>query len=293
MNNNYNGQTGLGLDGTVNQPVEGFGLPNEELVQAQPEISVSDQPNPLTGMPTEAELNQYSEQREMSSIVDAPVQYNHEREAAREDKINNLLGSLKTSDERQAYQIEQQALDANKEQLQNEAILRNETAIEADKEKIAMKYVKLPKQFAKVEERQLPPAVVEMIKKLAVVGISIGVGIGAAAAVVDRVVSAPKIVPEQTPSSIELQENIDNAENMDQVIDAINEHKEQQIESGITTHPEKVIEEKHESVENVDMSDSMQNFVDEVNRQKVISIESGVTMHPETVIDNGVGGKSL
>ena len=334
MDNNNGNTTGLGLDGVVNQPNPGFGLPEEQVMEpVQPVGTVQPvqptepvQPvvsnNVGMGMPTNEELGEYNNQRAMAPNIDGPVQYAHEIETSRMEKANNLLDSLKTSDEREAYQAEQNELNANMAQVQTETILRNETAVEADIEKMQMQYVKHPKQPVRVENRALDPVLVEKIKKTAknaavaaaALGVTVGIVMGA-----HQALSQPEFVPEQTPQSIELQENIDNAENMNDMIDAINENKEQNIESGITTHPESVVETpvlpelveqkreekeqkeekmqelREKAVENSNMSDSMQNFVDEVNRQKVIKIESGKTIHPETVINDSdaVGGRGL
>ena len=110
MNNNYDGNTaGLGLDGVVNQPNPGFGLPEEQVVESvQPVVSNDDIG---MGMPTNEELNEYNNQRAMAPQVDAPVQYAHEIENSKMDRTNNLLDSLKTRDEREAYETEQQMLD--------------------------------------------------------------------------------------------------------------------------------------------------------------------------------------
>lgn len=102
-------------------------------------------------------------------------------------------------------------------------------------------------------------------------------------------------------------------DSMQDVVDSVNEHKQQQIESGITTHPEHVInsssheeqvgqmkeeknqkEEKMEEIRNKSMSNSMEEFVEHEKREKVIKIESGITAHPEQVVDNieTQGGRS-
>lgn len=295
MDNSYDGNTtGLGLDGVVNQPNPGFGL----------------------GVPTNEELDQYNNQRAMAPDIDGPVQYAHEVETSKMDMAKNLLGSLKTKYERQAYETEQQMLDAQREQVQAETVLRNETAAQADREKIQMQYTVHPKQQAKIEERQLPPNLIETLKKagkaavvaVAVIGVSAGIVAGA-----HSVLTKPEFVPEQTPQSIELNNQINNSENIDEVIDAINNNKQQNIESVHTViedHNQKVDEAKEEreqkeeqmqelrekTIENSSMSDSMQNFVNEVNRQKVIRIESGVTVNPEQVVDSNseaVGGRGL
>lgn len=295
MDNSYDeNTTGLGLDGVVNQPNPGFGL----------------------GVPTNEELDQYNNQRAMAPDIDGPVQYAHEVETSKMDMAKKLLGGLKTSKERQAYEAEQQMLDAQRAQVQAETVLRNETAAQADREKIQMQYTVHPKQQAKIEERQLTPSLIEALKKAgkaavvaaAVIGVSAGIVAGA-----HSVLTKPEFVPEQTPQSIELNNQINNSENINEVIDAINNNKQQNFESVQTViedHNQKVDEAKEEreqkeeqmqelreeTIENSSMSDSMQNFVNEVNRQKVISIESGVTVNPEQVVDSNseaVGGRGL
>ena len=179
-----------------------------------------------------------------------------------------------------------------------------------------MQYIAHSKQTTKIEERQVDPALANILKKMgvmvAIVGVAIGVRFG-----VHSVITEPEFVPEQTPQSIELQEDINNAESFDEVVDAINENKAQQIESGVATHPKYVIEDhnqkveeakderkqkeeqmqalREETAENNNMSESMQNFVNEENKQKVIKIENKMTIHPEHVIpeNNAIGGKSL
>ena len=102
-------------------------------------------------------------------------------------------------------------------------------------------------------------------------------------------------------------------DSMQDVVDSVNSHKKDHIESGITTHPEHIVEEsnrdelieqakeekeqKQETLEKLKekaKSNSKQEFVEEENRKKVIKIESGITTHPEHVVESSdtQGGRS-
>ena len=102
-------------------------------------------------------------------------------------------------------------------------------------------------------------------------------------------------------------------DSMQDVVDSVNSHKKDHIESGITTHPEHVVEksnrdelieqakeEKEQKQEELAKlreeakSNSKQEFVEEENRKKVIKIESGITTHPEHVVESSdtQGGRS-
>lgn len=354
MNNNYNGNNtglgldgvvnqpnpGFGLDGVVNQPNSGFGLPEEQVqsveavqpvqpmepVQSVPTVELAVSNDVREGVPTEEEVKQYEAQRALASEIDGPVQYDYEKKISNDDLASKLLDSTKTETERQAYKAEQQMLDDQKEKIQSEIVLRNETAVQADKERIQMQYVNHPKQPIRVENRALDPVLVEKIKQtakkaiaaLATLGVTAGIVMGA-----HQALTQPEFVPNQTPQSIEFQEDLKNAKNINEANDITNEHKESQ--EGVIPHEaiedlktkeqqarqmqelveqktvekeqkeEKMQELREKAVKNSNMSESMQNFVDEVNRQKVIKIESGKTIHPEQVVDSSdvVGGRGL
>ena len=320
---------GFGLGGEVKQPNVGFGLPSEpgEVVQQAPADEMQRQlddayrnwdymNNRAAAESENADMRNKvldSLNNGASNVVNEPLQ----QQAV---GVNSVLDSLKTDEERAEQQRVNSELDAERERIESEIRNRNENAIAIDKEKISMQYIKHSKQPTKIEERQLDPALANMLKKMgvliAVVGVAIGVRFGA-----HSVIAEPEFVPEQTPQSIELQDNIDKSENFDGVIDAINEHKQQNIESDIGLHPEHVINDQEQkveqeivnvqqedesktkeaeeitesNVENSKLSESMQNFVNEENRQKVIKIENKITAHPEHVIteNNTVGGKGI
>ena len=137
MDNNYNGNNtglgldgvvnqpnpGFGLDGVVNQPNSGFGLPEEQVVeqvqsvepvqptqpvesvqpvqpvepvQSVPSVELAVSNNIGMGVPTEAEVNQYKDQRAMAPDIDGPVQYDYEKQISNANRVDDLLGSLKT-----------------------------------------------------------------------------------------------------------------------------------------------------------------------------------------------------
>ena len=318
------GIPGYGLEGAVVPPKAGFGLTEEDVnEQSQPEMSTTFGLNPSAGMPTEEEIEAAKQK------VDGMV-YESVRQDDFNNRTNNLFNSLESKNDpvppvepvneqnsftppvdgsydsilaslRSKKEIaEQRVLDQQLQGIKEEPSNRKEFLSNVTAE--TSQYIMTQKQAVHVEERELDPSLVEKLKgvaKKALIGAAI---IGVSAAVVagaHSVFTEPEFVPEQTPQSIELQEQIDNAENFDQVVDAINDNKQQNIESGITTHPEHVIEDnttevvEEPVVKKTDVLDSMQQAVDEVNRQKVISIESGITTHPEHVVDSNEGGRGL
>lgn len=231
--------------------------------------------------------------------------------------IYSMLDSVKDRETRERQEEENRRLDQEREEIESQINNRN---IDFFNE-LHTQYVEIKKQQTKtspkeVEQKQKEKTH-EIARKIATAllagSIAISVVMGGAS-----IIKHPEPpVPEQTPQSIELEENIENSQNFEEVIDAINENKEQQIESGIKIHQEHVIDDRNQKIEEAkeekeqneermqelrekaveksNMSDSMKNFVEEVNRQKVIKIESGIKMHPENVADNNetVGGRGL
>ena len=174
------GNPGYGLDGVV-PPKTGFGLTDEDVrEQSQPELSTVAGIEATNGISTERQ--EYMDQRAMAPIVDAPVQYDYERETSRMEKANNLLDSVQHKEYIADREERYAALDREKEQIQNDLISRNLDAFENIKEQVQsgsgftneqpvsnneetkMDYTKFQKQSTKVEDRSLDPNLVEKIK---------------------------------------------------------------------------------------------------------------------------------
>ena len=229
----------------------------------------------------------------------------------------SVLDSVKDRETRQKQEQENIKLDQEREEIENQIHNRNIDFFNELHAQYAVIRRQATKTSQKEVEQEQKEKAHEVARKIATALLAGAVIISVAAGGVNTFKHPEPPVPEQTPQSIELEENIENSQNFEEVIDAINENKEQQIESGIQSHPEHVIDNRNQKIEEAkeekeqneekmqelrekaveksSMSDSMKNFVEEVNRQKVIKIESGIKMHPENVVDNNetVGGRSL
>ena len=261
--------------------------------------------NDILSRPTSEELNSYNAARN-----DVNGDYMAARDDAYTKRVDSLLASVSDrKDNVDTYTPQEESSVKKVTDIPvNEVIGRQPT-------KITTKEI----EFAKsIDLKKVAKYVVATV-------IAGAIAYGAVKGGISVIKNPDPIVPEQTPQTIELQENIDNAENFDEVIDIINEHKAQNIESGIQTNPEHVIdtpsseqtveearenyeqqqeqmkELREKTVENLEkkdsMSDSMKEFVEESNRQKVIKIESGITSNPEHVIGDineiEQGGRSI
>lgn len=234
-----------------------------------------------------------------NSLNDLKSKYNTPEEPKRQKPISveSMLDSLKDRETREKHNKENEELDREREKIEKEIANRN---IKAYGE-IRSQYVLCQKEPTKTSSKEIDQDKIELTKTLAKkIIVAVATGLIAAGTIIGgiSVLKNPDpYVPEQTPQSTEMQEELENAKDVDEVIDVINENKKQQIENGVTTHPEHVVDDSEQTVEEpkeeTSMSDSMQEFVEEAKRQKVINIESGITMHPEHVVDDSVGGRGL
>lgn len=285
------------------------------------EVNISN--NGTEQIPQE-ELNTYIEERGNAD----QVAYQTMREDAYKSRVDSVLNSVSSPETSVQEDYNPEYTPERVESLLSSVRDKEPASTKEQNEKTWKDlpvYEIMKSQSTKVSTKEIDPNHIDRLKKIAKgIAIAIVTGAityGAVKGGISVIKNPDPVMPNQTPQTIELQENIDNAENFNEVIDAINKNKEQNIESGVKSNPEHVIESssneekineikenqeqkqeqmtklREEAIEKKDESSSMQEFVNEVNRQKVIKIESGFQKNPEHVIGDTTeteqGGRSL
>ena len=197
-----------------------------------------------------------------------------------EERANSLLNSVQDNNYRAEQEKENQILDNERSRIQTSVDNRNINYFED----LRMQFELIRQQHEETVEKEVEPTVAQKIKEKAKKALPY---IVAGAIAVGTIAGAYNVFtqPEITPS-----ENDFHPNSVEDVI----EYRDQQVENGITTHPEHVINDNENSEEvnseSDSLSSSMQEFVERENREKVIKIESGY----EHVIDDSVtrGGRN-